>query len=362
MKDINITFWGRVSLTAFVVLTGIYVLTGYAAAAVCSDNDGKTFSFIVFGDSRGAHYGVSPILKKLIQSMTEHVEGDKPAPSFAVFLGDAAYHGGRDNLKEWEEITSALTTKIPVLFVKGNHDIYGKLNGYSYDGEFQEFQRERLDSGVTINSLCVQRPQGDGYSGFSFMWNGSLFIILDTYDMQMPNGQRNGWISPRQMKMLASALNSNTAARHKFVFTHTPAFDNGIHGNITQPQYLGSWSHSFMDMWKIIDKHRVDIVFSAHNHYYARKKIDSTVAPEWKNGVLQVITGGAGAPLYDPESCVGGICFKYDTPPNIGKTYHFIIVTVAANGLSYKVYDLDNKLVEEYVISTVERERGGTMR
>ncbi|MBF0554530.1 MAG: metallophosphoesterase, partial [Nitrospirae bacterium] len=326
--------------------------TGCSEAGVCSGNVGSAFSFIVFGDSRDNVSGVSPVLTKLVQTMAAHVAGDKPAPSFAVFSGDAATAGGRGNLKAWDNVTGGLAAKIPVLFVKGNHDIYGgSSKGYSLDGEFQEFQKERLETGVNINSRCVQRLSGEsGYSSFSFLWNGSLFVILDTYEMPMPAHQHNGWMSSRQLKMLANELD-NTTPRHKFVFTHTPAFDNGVHGNAGSPQYLGSWSSGFMEMWKIIDKNGVDIVFSGHNHFYARRKIDSTVNPEWRNGVLQVISGGAGAPFNDPESCVGSSCFKYGNPPEISKINHFIIVTVAAEGVSYKLYDVNDKQIEEYVIS-----------
>ncbi|MBF0459490.1 MAG: metallophosphoesterase [Nitrospirae bacterium] len=348
MKRVNITIGGRMSLSAFVFLAGIYLFTGYAAAGVCSVNDDQQFSFIVFGDSRDNVAGVSQTLAKIVKTMAAHVDVDKPAPSFAVFTGDAATSGGRNNLKDWDNITSGLSAKIPVLFVKGNHDIYSRLKGYSRDGEFQEFQRERLEAGADINIGCIQRVPGEaGYSAFSFIWNGSLFVILDTYEVPVPKDQRNGWVSPRQLKMLGTALD-NTTLRHKFVFAHTPAFDNGPHGNIGKPQYLGSWSQSFMEMWKIIDRNGVDTVFNAHDHFYARKKIDSTVNPQWKNGVLQVITGGAGAPLYDPESCAGSDCIKYDKASKIN---HFIIVTVRPEDASYKVYDLDDKQIEEHVIN-----------
>ncbi|MBF0488187.1 MAG: metallophosphoesterase [Nitrospirae bacterium] len=352
MESISIMLRGRVAIAVFVFLAGIYASTGCPEASVCSGNVGRPFSFIVFGDSRDNVSGVSPVLTRLVQTMATHVDGDKPAPSFAVFMGDAATAGGPGNLKLWDNITSGLSTKIPVLFVKGNHDIYGgSLNGFSLDGDFQAFQKERLETGVSINSRCIQRlPGNSGYSAFSFVWDGSLFVILDTYDMPMPGHQYNGWVSSRQRDMLEKELD-NTTPRHKFVFYHTPAFDNAAHGNISKSEYMGSWSADFMDIWKIIDKNAVDIVFSGHSHYYARRKIDTTVNPGWRNGVLQVISGGAGAPFNDPQSCVGSFCFKYDNPPEISKIYHFIIVTVTKEVVSYKLYDVNDKQIEEYVIS-----------
>lgn len=353
-KNRQATFWVLVLLTLLVLVAGIYEFAGYAAAGVCSGKDGRAFSFIVFGDSRGTPNGVNPILNQLVKHMTAHIDTDTPSPSFAVFLGDAADAGGRDNIEEWDNITSPMSAKIPLLFVKGNHDINVPGKTYYLDSEFQQFQRKRLDTGAAINKKCVKGLLSDSdLSAFSFVWNGALFVILDTYEVPMPdgqgNGQSNGWISQRQLKMLAAELDNHTML-HKFVFTHAPAFDNAEHGNIASPMYYGSWSPSFMQMWKTIDKNAVDIVFSGHDHYYARKKIDQTVAPQWKNGVLQVISGGAGAPFYDPERCTGGICLKYDNPPEISKIYHFIIVTVAPHGVSYKLYDKDDKQIEQYDI------------
>ncbi|MCG6553839.1 MAG: metallophosphoesterase [Candidatus Magnetominusculus sp. LBB02] len=353
-KIMTVDFSGRLCAVAFAMIAAICSFAGYAEADVCSDNSSKPFSFIVFGDSRGSDSGISPVLEKLANTMAAHVDSDKPAPSFAVFLGDAASTGGLDNLNLWDNAISALQTKIPVLFVKGNHDIYNDKKAFTRDSDFQDFQRKRLESRASINSGCVERPIGSpNYSAFSFMWDGSLFVILDTYDVPQPDGQYNGWISSRQMGLLKKALDSSNA-RHKFVFAHTPAFDNGVHGNAAKPQYLGSWSSDFMEMWKIIDRNKVDTVFNGHDHFYARKKIDNRLSSEWNNGVLEVISGGAGAPFNDPESCVGAAttCLKYDNPANTIKTNHFIIVTVDAAAVSYTVYDVNDKQIDQYVVST----------
>jgi hypothetical protein len=70
---------------------------------------------------------------------------------------------------------------------------------------------------------------------------------------------------------------------------------------------------------------KVDAVFAGHEHYYQRKVID---------GVMQIITGGGGAPLYDREED--------------GGFYHFTRVTVDGDKVSGEVVDIDGKVRDRF--------------
>ena len=72
-------------------------------------------------------------------------------------------------------------------------------------------------------------------------------------------------------------------------------------------------------------KRKVDAVFAGHEHHYQRKTVD---------GILHVITGGGGAPLYDREED--------------GGFYHFVRVTVDGDRVSAEVIDMNGKVRDRF--------------
>src|SRR6185503_11028350 len=96
----------------------------------------------------------------------------------------------------------------------------------------------------------------------------------------------------------------------------------------------------------IFDAHKVDIVFSGHDHLYERSRpirgltgtdpvlAEATMddaAPVAESGTIYVVTGGAGAPLYDIDaSCNHTFVTE--------KTRNYAIVELDGRSMSFTAY------------------------
>ena len=156
--------------------------------------------------------------------------------------------------------------KVPVYNVLGNHD------------------------GVSGGWRVFQNVFGALY--YSFDYEGSHFVILN-------NAFKESFDS-RQFNWLKNDL-ANSRAKHKFVFMHKPVFDpSEIHKN-----YIMSGRAVTEELMRLFARHKVDYVFAGHLHGYAKAERD---------GVVYIVTGGAGAPLY--------------LPPELGGFYHYVRLDV----------------------------------
>ncbi len=69
----------------------------------------------------------------------------------------------------------------------------------------------------------------------------------------------------------------------------------------------------------------MDAVFAGHEHYYQKTTVD---------GILHIITGGGGAPMYDREED--------------GGFNHFVRVTVDGDRVSGEVIDINGKVRDRF--------------
>jgi 3',5'-cyclic AMP phosphodiesterase CpdA len=128
---------------------------------------------------------------------------------------------------------------------------------------------------------------------FYFDYQNARFIILNNSAHEFGDGQR-AWLD----KTLAEAK-----GRLKFVFMHIPTFNHS-----RRKSYLIKWDEDYKPFEQIIQRHKVDILFTGHLHL-----LYDTIY----QGTRTIITGGAGAPLYEV--------------PEKGGVYHWIKVRVKAN-------------------------------
>ncbi|MCK4595350.1 hypothetical protein KAT73_01095, partial [candidate division WOR-3 bacterium] len=79
----------------------------------------------------------------------------------------------------------------------------------------------------------------------------------------------------------------------------------------------------------LLKNNNVDIIFVGHEHLFRKTTHD---------GVIQIITGGAGAPLYAEEED--------------GGFYHFVLVDVGEENIEGKLYKLkDGDFTETSIFS-----------
>jgi hypothetical protein len=116
----------------------------------------------------------------------------------------------------------------------------------------------------------------------------------------------------------------------RVVVFHQPAYSCAAHGST--PAVIQWWV-------PILEKHRVALVISGHDHYFERFKS--------ANGVTYVVTGGGGAGIYarDP-GCTG-------TPPSqdTAGRHHFVGVEVDGSTLTLTVIARTGEVLDHTTIS-----------
>lgn len=242
------------------------------------------FRFCVLGDSRTQ----TEIFNECLRQISEL----QPSPYFVFNVGDFI-NGYKDDIKEIEEewrlmyfepIKRYLKLSIIHYPVPGNHDIFE-------NGEAYEFYLKNVFP----------------YTYYYFVFNNCLFIALSSEEI----GQA-GRISDSQYKWLEKVLErfeKENFIKHKFIFVHRPFFPYKSHLDDS----LNQDSIMLDKIMKLFKKSGVDVIFAGHCHLYHKS---------FHNGILQIITGGAGAPLHSKKENEG--------------IYHFLIVDVFEN--NFKIF------------------------
>lgn len=126
------------------------------------------------------------------------------------------------------------------------------------------------------------------------------------------------------MFWLIKDLRSNTKP-FTIVYFHHPPYSSSNHGS----------TYFLRFRWDLIFEHfNVDIVFNGHDHCYERGKVKS---------VDYIVTGGGGAPLYNVGHSWWTICSE--------KTYHYCLVTVNQEELTFIAKKPDGTIFDSFSIS-----------
>lgn len=199
---------------------------------------GPELIFAVAGDSRDD----PEIYRRVLASVM--ADGSQ----FLVHVGDLVNKGTEAQWQAFQEIMAGFT--LPFFPVPGNHDgLEGKLDGY-----------------LTYS--------GAPAAHYSFDQAPVHFALADSH---------NGGISADELAWLREDL-STTTHPVKMVFLHHPPFDPDGTDHI-----MAYGNDAFM---ALMAEQEVDYVFAGHIHAYAGAD---------REGVKYVITGGAGAPLYETD-------------------------------------------------------------
>ena len=246
------------------------------------------FSFIVIGDNRSG----DDIYRKIVSLAMER------KPDFIINTGDMIAKPG--NKKDWANFWAlSKPITVPYFLTVGNHDANP---GVPFSEKTYKAQ--------------VDLPGNKLY--YSFVAGNSLFIVLDSY---MDDQEKK--IVGEQFKWLETILAQSTQ-KHKFVFLHHPLYTDlgkGHHAHDSLDRYPESRDR----LEALLAKFKVDAVFTGHEHYYQRRMVD---------GIVHVITGGGGAPVYDREED--------------GGFYHFVNVTVDGVKVGAEVIDINGKVRDRF--------------
>jgi 3',5'-cyclic AMP phosphodiesterase CpdA len=206
----------------------------------------ETFSFVVFGDNRDG----DEIFVDLINKVNQEKD-----VSFALNTGDLVSHGRKKEYENYLKMVSSL--KIKLYHVPGNHDLYS-LGFKHFKEHFGPFY-------------------------YSFDYKNSHFVVINNAFKTSFDFRQFEWLK----KDLAATEKENI-----FVFMHRPTFDPSE----IYKGYVMSGRKTIEELMRTFKKYKVDYVFAGHIHGYARAKRD---------GIVYIVTGGAGAPLYLPKDFGG---------------------------------------------------------
>jgi Icc protein len=284
----------------------------------------ETFRFVVLGDSRG-NDSSEPVNTAILGNLSSQIAALDPKPDLVLFLGDLVFSGGLSQLNQWNSIIAPIPNAgIPVYPTLGNHEL---LTGLASG---QEAYRDYFE-------LPTNGPSGYDELAYSVEHKNALFVCLDSYYF---DGQTffSNQITNAQLAWLNNLLGSTTK-KFKFVFTHSPAYP--VDGHIGNS--LDSNQAQRDAFWNILDDGQATIFFAGHEHLYSRWGINSAVNSNWNNKLLQIIAGGAGAPIYISSSGV-----KADV---IISQNHFVMVDINGNELVLTVYNDEGIVIDIFSLS-----------
>ncbi len=234
--------------------------------------DNKPFMFIAYGDTRSRPEDHRAVIGAIVRER----------PEFVLQSGDLVADG--NNAAQWsqfDQITQPL---------RGNHDrgpYYAKHVTGAYDS-------------------------GNPYY-YAFTRHGSRFIILDSMDPDEfnPQGAQYRWLVGELAKAQKTALNT-------FVMFHEGAYSVGPHGPTPDAQRY---------LQPLFVKYKPRAVFCGHDHMYYRTT---------RQGVTYFVTGGGGAPLYEPVNKALAV------PGDVyASVHHFIRCDVDGARVTFTAFNLD---------------------
>lgn len=252
--------------TFLLSLITLALLIGVGLAA----DDKEPFAFVAFGDSGCGCSGQKKVANRLMDWYGKHPFNT------VLMLGDNIYGsgffggGGGSNALFRERFDVYYQP-----FIDRGVKFYATLGNHDYEinqgrDEIQDKKRFNIlgDKGWYSFSPKVEV---DGKPLIEFFSLNSVRLCVKNQD-------------PEQIAWFSKAL-TDSKAIWKVVYFHHPAYSpDGAHG--AEPELRDN-------IEKILVAAGVQVVFSGHNHYYARMK------PQ--EGVTYIVSGGGGKDLKSPQ-------------------------------------------------------------
>ena len=234
--------------------------------------------FAVYGDMRApGHAAHAQVVAGLLR--------EKPA--LVINTGDLVAVGQEESAwQRYFEITAPLGAIAPVVPALGNHEAY--LGGAPKSWALFGLQTAATAPGV-------------GYT--SFEWGGAHFIILDS---NHPEAAQRDWLEHDLAQARARR------ARAIFAICHDGPWSHGTHGGSRAME---------RQFTPLLAAGGTDVLFSGHDHLFER---GVGVTP--RGSLPYVVTGGGGAPLYNPTCqpsappAAAGAAITDETPGTISKS------------------------------------------
>ncbi|MDP4128199.1 MAG: metallophosphoesterase family protein [Bacillota bacterium] len=278
------------------------------------------FEFFVFGDSQSISYDTW-------QATLYYAYQSNPNAAFIINMGDLV-DVGQDyaNWDKWHTAAAGVIDTIPIVPVTGNHETYTPEGEFSmpvlFTGQFK---------------LPANGPSALQGQVYSFTYGNVHFSVLDSQ-----SGEEARFVPSMleiQRDWLARDLQL-TDARWKIVLVHRPPYNNKENND----------NNNIRDAFvPLFDQYHVDVVFTAHDHVYARTYPlnHGEVVADPAKGTIYVATGRSGSKTYDNTLANEWDEFFYNPldQPN------YISVEVDENCLLLKAFQQDGTIIDAWGIN-----------
>jgi 3',5'-cyclic AMP phosphodiesterase CpdA len=291
--------------------------------------DDEYLTVAVIGDSRSdGKEGVGGVNDEVLSKIFAMIKKNNPRAVF--FSGDLTL-----GLEE-EEVAEGLyqeNTPTPPVQNKQQEDHWAKA-GFVYDSKafkaslnhFSALRKQYLGPSIPLYpvignheavgpdaakifkhhfGITHEAPLGDGHLAYTVELGKSIFIVLATdYYSRDQNKLIEHTLSGGQKEWLERTLKDKSPRFSSvFVIGHEPAF-SVLGGAKGHPVGLDLFPEARDEFWSILKKYGVKAYICSHEHLYHSAKHD---------GMWQIISGGAGAPL---------------APLNSGGFFHYALLKI----------------------------------
>ncbi|PID37711.1 MAG: hypothetical protein CSB49_08675 [Proteobacteria bacterium] len=266
--------------------------------------------FVALGDSRTNDVARRKVVAAAV----------KAQPAFILHTGDLIANGhSQHQWDRWFTTMQPLAAKAPMLVAIGNHED----NSREYYAQ------------LAMPTHASSPARGYDTESFYSIDVGPIHVIaLSTEPVGSPQGSQVRWL----LADLAKAR-KNPATRWIIAMGHRPPVSCGRHGDHLPAKR--TWT-------RIFERYGVDLTLWGHDHNYQRSKplrgdkpvADGKAPVASGAGVTYIVTGGAGAPLYD--AC------KDPRMAKTRKAYHYLDITVTDTRLVVKAKGIDNKTFDRF--------------
>lgn len=296
------------------------------------DPECGTSRFVFVGDSRAESFQPGQGASNLWPTVL--AQAASMQPNFVLHGGDIIYSGSDATLWAHHLKASApISASLPLMYAIGNHD--------DGPGEGESAHYNKL--------LNLPRSEkADGGSGtedhYYFTYANAIFVALSTATFKggaTPFAEQAAWLD----KVLTAH-----PKRWRVVYLHHPIYTDYIFIN-HKPNEVSQNAA----LVPIFNKHKVDLVFQSHNHFYERflpsactNGGSSTPCPTGNNsGTTFITSGGAGAfalPIFG---------FTRPERPVASSAMHFVLVDIADNRLDLQTIEVggSKKVFDQFTVT-----------
>ncbi len=270
--------------------------------------DDDHLAFLFFGDPQS---DLKSQWSRIIRRAYRH----EPNSTFMLYGGDIINRAGRDSeWHEWFGAGSFIYATVPQIMTPGNHD----------------YNNEKLDPHWNAQfTLPANGPKGLEGTCYVIDYKNLRIISIDSAaDSELRNA--SGYKLEAQKTWLDSVLRVNTK-EWVIVTTHLPFYS---------PKENRDNKHLREHFQPILEKHKVDMVLSGHDHSYGRGK--ETDNPENGHKVMYVVS------VSGPKMYEAGDKKWMDRSGSFKQMYQ--VININKNVLDYKAYTANGELYDVFTL------------